>query len=367
VLAGGAGDERPRFRIDVGRGPFEELPADRLAVAAPVMPTVLVAPLAGSSASVPKEAWGISAMRADRSSLKGKGVVVAVLDTGIDADHPAFNGVKLCQRDFTGTGNGDRHGHGTHCAGIVFGRDVEGQRIGVARGVTKALIGKVLGDDGHGESSWILQALQWAVDERANVISLSLGLDFPGLVKQRVAQGWPADLATSVALNAYRANLRLFDTLMGFLDARRPLGGGTIVVAAAGNESRREIDPSYEIGVALPAAARDVVSVGALERTPDGLLTVAKFSNTLPEVTAPGVNIVSAKIGGGLQELSGTSMAAPHVAGAAALWWERMGAGADARQVRECLTSNAKTDVFVPGVAAHARGRGLVRVPPRRA
>ncbi len=125
---------------------------------------------------------------------------MAELDTGIDATHPAFAGVELVQQDFTGEGDGDGNGHGTHCAGTVFGRDVDGQRIGVARGVSKALIGKVLGADGGGDSDMIFRAIQWAVGSGANVISMSLGFDFPGLVADRVKAGWPPDLATSRAL-----------------------------------------------------------------------------------------------------------------------------------------------------------------------
>jgi subtilisin family serine protease len=79
---------------------------------------------------------------ADTSPFSGDGIVVAVLDTGIDASHPAFEGVDIVQKDFTGEGVGDQHGHGTHCAGTIFGRTSEGTRIGVAPGVKKALIGK---------------------------------------------------------------------------------------------------------------------------------------------------------------------------------------------------------------------------------
>jgi subtilisin family serine protease len=73
--------------------------------------------------------WGVRAIRADMSPYSGEGVIVAVLDTGIDAAHPAFAGMELVQRDFTGAGNGDVHGHGTHCAGTIFGRDVDGLRV----------------------------------------------------------------------------------------------------------------------------------------------------------------------------------------------------------------------------------------------
>ncbi|UUZ52799.1 S8 family serine peptidase [Massilia sp. H-1] len=88
------------------------------------------------------------------------------------------------QKDFTGDGNGDGHGHGTHCAGTIFGRAVNGIRIGVAPGVTRALIGKVLDSDGGGSSDNIVEAMLWAVEQGAHVISMSIGMDFGGYVKQ---------------------------------------------------------------------------------------------------------------------------------------------------------------------------------------
>jgi subtilisin family serine protease len=104
----------------------------------------------------------------------------------------------ITERDFTGEGNGDLEGHGTHCAGTIFGRDVSSTRIGVARGVKTALIGKVLGSQG-GSSESIVTAIQWAVDNGAHVISMSLGMDFPGFQKQLQQSGLPPELATSLA------------------------------------------------------------------------------------------------------------------------------------------------------------------------
>jgi hypothetical protein len=77
---------------------------------------------------------------------------------------------------------------------------VNGTRICVARGADQALIGKVLRDNGSGDSDMIFRGIQWALDYHAQVISMSLGFDFPGLVKDLTGRGWPADLATSVAL-----------------------------------------------------------------------------------------------------------------------------------------------------------------------
>src|SRR5262245_43299033 len=119
-------------------------------VVSDAMPLKLVAPV-GSPEPTPAaggNAWGIEAVGAHTSPFTGSGVTVAVLDTGINPNHVAFQGVQLERRNFTQGGEDDEHGHGTHCAGTIFGRDVNGMRIGVARGVTRALIGKVLGPDG---------------------------------------------------------------------------------------------------------------------------------------------------------------------------------------------------------------------------
>ncbi len=329
----------------------------------PVMPTRLIAPKAGVSGKT-EDGWGIAAVGADASRFTGAGVTVAVLDTGIDRTHPAFAGIDLVERDFSGSGNGDRQGHGTHCVGTILGRGV-GPRIGVARGVQRALIGKVLGNDGSGESDWIFNALTWAMREGADIISMSLGFDFPGMVAKLIADGWPADLATSTALEAYRGNLRMFDAVMGVLKAQAAFGTEPLVVAAAGNESRRNVNVNYKIAVSLPAAADGVVSVAAVSRGISELV-VAPFSNSVALVSAPGVDVISAWPGGGFSSLSGTSMACPHVAGVAALWWEaltRAGTRANARNVSARLLATARTDVF--GIHANEAdtGQGLVSAP----
>ena len=325
--------ENTSLRIDVEslrKGDIADLRRDPEVVnIAPSMPTMLIAPTASDDVEKPNltgSTWGVIATGADKSPFTGKGVTVAVLDTGIDANHEAFQGVNVVQKDFTDEGDGDKQGHGTHCAGTIFGQVINGYRFSVAPGISKALIGKVLNSQGGGSTEQIYRGIVWALDQGANVISMSLGMNFPGLVKRLVERGVPADLATSQALEAYRANVRLFDSLASLTRARSNLFQPTLVIAAAGNESQRRVNPNYELAVAPPASADGFVSVGALQTPgePNDALTVASFSNTGPNISAPGVDIYSAKTQGGYVSKSGTSMATPHVAGIAALWMEKL-------------------------------------------
>jgi subtilisin family serine protease len=340
---------------------------------APVMRTSLIRPLGASSPDAANEAWGneawgIAAVEADKSPYSGRGVVVAVLDTGIDKSHAAFPGISLTERDFSGLGDGDKNGHGTHCAGTIFGRDVNGVRIGIARGVEKVLAGKVLTDDGGGNSNMLFSGLQWAAENGAHVISMSVGFDFTGNVSALAEQGWPVELATSSSLEAYRANLRMFDALMQMMRARAPFSHEPVIVAATGNESKADVDPEYRIAASLPAAAEGVVSVGALRQSKDGY-HVAPFSNAFPQLSAPGVNILSACAGERLKLVSksGTSMACPHVAGVAALWWEALrkagNVPATGKSVIARMIANARANVFAPGALVSDRGNGLVTAP----
>ena len=327
-------------------------------------PMKLIAPLAATTArpaGTAPAAWGIASTMADKSKFRGLGVTVAVLDTGIDRTHPAFARFTpdtLVVKDFTdpaGSG-GDEQGHGTHCAGTIFGGDVNGTRIGIAPEIDRALVGKVLPDDRPGDSAMLFEALQWASKEKANIVSMSLGFDFPGMVAQLVDEGTPQEVAVSNALVIFTRNLRGFDRLMSFIRA----SGDMLVIAAAGNESRRAETGEFRISASLPSATDHVVAVGAYGREGKSY-AIAPFSNTDVIVAAPGVDILSAGLGGGLVEMSGTSQACPHVAGLAALWWQKLGSQADPDSVRGELL-HAATRAKLPADIDDAdcgRGRAL--------
>lgn len=333
---------------------------------APSMPTKLIAPFESKSEhfSDSEVAWGVEAVQATDSPFTGKGIKVAVLDTGIDRYHEAFAGVNLVEQNFTNESPDDLNGHGTHVAGTIFGRDVEGIRIGVAKGVETALIGKVLGNGGGGTKD-IYQAISWASREGATVISMSLGIDFPGFVKFLIEQhGFPPDLATSRALEGYRANVNLYSQLSALLRAQGGIMSSSLLVAAAGNESKRDIHPDYEIAVAPPAASNGVLSVGALMQDRQGL-KIADFSNTGVRISAPGVGIQSARVGGGLVSFDGTSMATPHVAGVFALWAEKLKSEGrlNHRELNARVEGTATWKPIAGGQDPADIGSGLVQAP----
>lgn len=311
-------------------------------------------------------AWGLDAVGARNSTVSGKGVVVAILDTGINRAHEAFrrfDAGSLQERDFTGEGNGDWHGHGTHCAATIFGGPIDGVRIGVAPGVSQVLIGKVIGKHGKSSTEALVKAMEWAVAEGAHVISMSLSVNPIAMAKALIAQRLPGDVAWSQALKAYRENTRLFDTLCSLLSSNPYVGRETLFISASGNSSRRDSDANHVVAAELPASSQHMIAVGAV----DAGRRVAAFSNSDPLLVAPGVDVLSAGKNSGLRCMSGTSMAVPHVAGCAALWIEKFcGESAVRRhpqwlqQVKSALINSA---VPLPDAHPDDVGVGLVQAP----
>lgn len=252
--------------------------------------------LATTAVDESQATWGLQAVGVVASRFSGAGSRLAVLDTGIDLAHPDFTGRSIISQSFiTGEAVQDGHGHGTHCAGTAAGplRPSSLPRYGIAYNA-ELFVGKVLNNRGRGTDTSILAGLNWALSNRCQVVSMSLG-----------APTQP-DQAFSV----------VFETV-----ARRALGAGTVIVAAAGNGSRRSLGNIRS--VSHPANCPSILAVGAL----DERLAIADFSNRgitvhggQVDVACPGVNIRSSwPTPLGYESISGTSMATPHMAGVAAL------------------------------------------------
>jgi subtilisin len=242
--------------------------------------------------------WGLQATGAASSKFSGRGIRVAVLDTGFDEQHPDFADRSVKSLSFIlGEAVQDGNGHGTHCIGTSCGslEPDELPRYGVAHGAD-IFAGKVLNNRGRGADGGILDGIRWAIRNDCHIVSMSLGA--PTTIGQRFS--------------------RVFETV-----ARRALARGTLIIAAAGNESRR---PGLISPVGHPANCPSIMAVGAL----DERLAVASFScgGTDPQggqvdIAGPGVNIHSSwPVPTVYRTISGTSMATPHVAGIAALYAE---------------------------------------------
>ncbi len=342
--------------------------------AAPVMPMKLIKPsgavqMSGNLDLIDPTPWALSTIGADASPFTGADVAVGILDTGIDASHPAFDGVQLEQADFTGEGVGDLHGHGTHCAGTMFGRPVGGIRIGVAPGVSKVAVAKVLDRHGHGTLEGIVRGIAWCLEQRVAIVSMSLAIDFTGRIDELRGFGWSGEAATSQALRDHHRTILVFDKLAAALEAGAVYEGGAIVIAAAGNESRGDQVPPYRLWAAPPASADTVIGVAAVGRSDiaTGEFPLAPFSNWGVELAAPGVGIVSAACGGGLCQMDGTSMAAPHVAGVAALWAQKLAMGSapfDPGLLKTRLLGGASAE-RLPSDCRDQLGFGLIAAPTK--
>lgn len=326
-------------------------------------------------ASAESDNWGIKELYAQRSAeFDGSSASVAIIDSGIDKDHQAFAGATRILEDFTGLGDpSDSSGHGTHCLATIAGRDIGGRQIGVAPGVQRLISARVFAKGVQTDADMVLRALDWCLEQQADVISMSLGFDLVNFVTRlETVFGMPRQAALARCLLDFQNNIRLFDAFSTKLAAHAadPKKQGAVVIAAAGNGSRRlsaDGRQGYAIPATPPASALQSIAVGSLRRV-DGKLSVAGYSNAMVSLMAPGSGIVSARRGSKseLEVMSGTSMACPHVAGLAALWWDgvRRGPGRKtAELVKARLVGSADYDRLVEGASDADYGFGLPRAP----
>ncbi|MFE5688226.1 S8 family serine peptidase [Streptomyces sp. NPDC056512] len=275
--------------------------------------------------SLDKSVPRIGAPEAWAKGFDGKSVKVAVLDTGADLNHADIKSRIAASQSFvSGEAVQDGHGHGTHVASIIAGSGAAS--AGVYKGVAPGadlVVGKVLANDGSGPFSSILAGMEWAVAQGADVVSMSLG----------GRDTTPGDDPLTSAVNTLSAS------------------SGTLFVIAAGNDGR-----SGESTLGTPGTADAALTVGAV----DGADALADFSSRgprigdmaiKPEITAPGVGIVAARGAGtamgtpvdaNYTAASGTSMATPHVSGAAAILKQRHPDWSGQR-IKDALTAHSKT------------------------
>jgi type VII secretion-associated serine protease mycosin len=241
----------------------------------------------------------------------GAGVIVAVIDTGVDLDHPDLQPNLVTGKTFVSgtTSPNDDQGHGTHVAGIVAGVGNNGGIIGVAPEASIMPV-KVLNSSGTGSIFDVADGISWAVDHGARVLNLSLG------------SSQNSSTLTSAVNYAYTK--------------------GAFIVAAAGNcgdstyllnGCTSQDQPQY------PAALSNVMAVASVNAAD----SQSSFSNegSYVEIAAPGSDIVSAYAGGGYESISGTSQATPHVAGLAAMIWSQLPALSN-EQVRARIQATAQ-------------------------
>ncbi|MFJ3233500.1 S8 family peptidase [Streptomyces sp. NPDC086787] len=284
-------------------------------------------------ASLDKSVPQIGAPQAWAAGYTGKGVRIAVLDTGVDATHPDLKDQVIESKNFTTAADATDHfGHGTHVASIAAGTGAASPAGAAAkyRGVApdaKILNGKVLDDSGSGDDSGIIAGMEWAVQQGASVINLSLG-----------AYDTPEIDPLEAEVNKLSAEK------------------GVLFAIAAGNDGPQS--------VGSPGSADAALTVGAVDDKDE----LASFSSTgprtgdgaiKPDVTAPGVDITAAAAKGsvidqevgekpaGYLTISGTSMATPHVAGAAAILKQEHPDWGYA-ELKAALTGSAKGGKYTP-------------------
>ena len=276
--------------------------------------------------------WGLRATAVDVATATGSGIRVAVLDTGMDLEHPDFAGRTITSRSFvTGEAVQDLQGHGTHTTGTACGPadPPSGRRYGVSANA-EIFVGKVLSNAGSGTDAGILAGIDWAITNECQIISMSLGADI-------------------------RQVSRTYEMV-----GQRALAAGTLIVAAAGNNASRRFG---EVGfVGVPANSPSIMAVAAV----DAQMAIADFSAAATsvaggeiDIAGPGVAVYSSwPMPRRTNTISGTSMATPHVAGIAAMWAQDSD-----------LRGKALWDAVVQAaekldLPASDAGAGLVQAPP---
>ncbi|MEA2690729.1 MAG: in [Acidobacteriota bacterium] len=294
----------------------------------------LIRPVAARSATLAgTPTWGIERLEIPRlwdAGLQGQGVLIGHLDTGVDSHHPAFSGGAIAHfAEFDRLGNPvpgarphDTGRHGTHTAGTLVGRPVDGTAFGCA---PEAQLASAIVIEGGNVVARILAGMDWIVGLRARVLSMSLGLP-----------GFHPD----------------FLPVTRILRAR-----GVLPVFAVGNEG-----PGSSRS---PGNYPETLSVGAMNVSDE----VADFSSSqtfarledplVPDLVAPGVDVFSSVPGAGFMEMSGSSMATPHVAGLAALLFQAVPT-ATVDEVESAIFGSCK---LVPGMPAERANRGIPNAP----
>ncbi|MFF4334760.1 S8 family serine peptidase [[Kitasatospora] papulosa] len=278
----------------------------------------------------------VNAPQAWAEGFDGKGTTVAVLDTGIDATHPDVKDRVKQSRSFVpGEEVVDGNGHGTHVASTIAGSGAASD--GANKGVAPAadlIVGKVLSNEGSGADSGIIEAMEWAKAEGADVVSMSLGSSIPDDGGDPMAQ----------AVDALSAD------------------GGPLFVIAAGN--------AYGAGtIGSPGSAASALTVAAVDKQDrradfSSMGPLVRSYGLKPDLSAPGVDINAAAsrsvpgIDGMYQSMSGTSMATPHVAGAAAVLKQRHPEWSGQR-IKDALMSSSK---LLPGHTPYEQGTGRLDV-----
>ena len=306
----------------IGKGLDAVIPLPELSLIRPAEGAALAGPPDGIG-------WGVSKLGAPKlwdQGITGSGVLIGHLDTGVDDVHPVLNGAvdayaefDLIGQQLAGAKARDSAWHGTHTAGLIAGRDAGGRRYGMA---PEAKLACAMVIEGGKVAARVLAGMDWCVGQDIKILSMSLGL-----------RGFDPQ----------------FQTIMGLVAQR-----GILPIIAIGNEGPQTSRSPGNYPEALSVGATDVQDNIWPDSSSQTLLQPVP-PRVVPDVIAPGAEIWSSQPGGGYRSASGTSMAAPHVAGLAALLWQKK-PEATAAEIREAILNSCVR----PAAVVSARGnRGI--------